>query len=106
MEYSTNILSLLIFFPLIGIVLLTFLHFIDGINDKILKFTTFIITLAEFLLSIPIFFKFNTSSSDIQFEQILPWLPDLGISYHLGLDGISLFLVLLTTFIFPIAILS
>jgi NADH-quinone oxidoreductase subunit M len=42
----------------------------------------------------------------MQFEQSVQWIPSLGIQYHVGIDGISLFLVLLTTVLTPIAILS
>ena len=42
----------------------------------------------------------------MQFEQSVPWIPSLGVQYHVGIDGISLFLVLLTTVLTPIAILS
>ena len=65
-----------------------------------------IVTLVEFLLSIPLFTSFETGFAGMQFVTKIPWIESLGISYHVGLDGISLFLVLLTTFIMPITILG
>ncbi len=100
-----NILSILIFLPLAGILLLVALPYISKNSDKHLKLAAFFITLVEFVISIPIFFLFNKNSAGIQFEEAVKWFPDIGISYHLGLDGISLLLVLLTTFMFPITVL-
>lgn len=71
-----------------------------------MKMGALFITIFQFLLSIPLYTNFKTGFAGMQFETNTPWLESLGISYHLGVDGISLFLVLLTTFIMPITILS
>jgi len=63
------------------------------------------VSLVTFVLSLVLWWQFNPASADYQFEESLPWLPDFGISYHLGVDGISLLLVVLTTFLTPIALL-
>ena len=105
MNFDNNILSLLIFFPLLGAVVLGVLPYFSKISDCRLKVTAVGITLVEFVISLPLFFRFNGSLSTMQFEEKLPWLTDLGISYHLGIDGLSLLLVLLTTFLFPITVL-
>lgn len=59
----------------------------------------------EFLLSLILLFKFDSSKAEPQFEINIPWIEGLGAHYHLGVDGISLWLVLLTTFLLPICIL-
>src|SRR5881296_392338 len=59
-----------------------------------------------FVLSLPLFRSFDGDVADFQFEEARAWMPDFGISYHLGIDGISLLLVLLTTFLMPVALAS
>jgi NADH-quinone oxidoreductase subunit M len=63
-------------------------------------------TILVFLLSIPIYVGFDGGKADFQFEEHAQWMPTLGVSYHLGIDGISLLLVLLTTFLTPLALAS
>ena len=84
MNFDNNILSLLIFFPLLGAIVLGVLPYFSKISDCRLKVTAVGITLVEFVISLPLFFRFNGSLSTMQFEEKLPWLTDLGISYHLG----------------------
>ncbi len=59
----------------------------------------------EFLLSLILLFRFDSTKSEPQFEINIPWIEGLGARFHLGIDGISLWLVLLTTFLVPICIL-
>ncbi len=98
-------LSLLIFFPLIGIVFILFCSLLFKKSEQYIKIGAFAVSAIEFLISIPLFINFKSSFGGIQFEQKVEWLTDLGISYHVGLDGISLLLVLLTTFIVPVTLL-
>jgi len=97
------ILSVLIFLPLAGIVPLFFLN---QKNDKLLKSYALAVSLVEFLLSLQLWFGFNDANGGMQFVERYQWLPQYGISYYLGVDGFSLLLVLLTTFITPICILA
>ncbi len=99
-------LSLIIFFPLIGIPLIVFLSYLYEDSDEAAKIGALVVSLIQFVLSIPLFINFETGSDAMQFVQNVPWIESLGISFHVGLDGISLFLVLLTTFIMPITILG
>jgi NADH-quinone oxidoreductase subunit M len=101
MEYP--ILSYLIFLPVIGVVALFFL---DHTKEKLLKGFALFITLVEFVLSLPLFFMFQTENGGMQFTEYLSWIPRLGIAYRVGLDGLSLWLVLLTTFLSCIAVLA
>jgi len=64
-----------------------------------------IASLLNFFFSLVLYFRFDEASALPQFVEKSPWLGK-GIFYHLGVDGISLFLVILTTFLIPIAIIS
>jgi NADH-quinone oxidoreductase subunit M len=74
----------------------------------LLRGTTLFFTSITFLYSLLFFTRFDPGTDTMQFVQNLPWLNigDLHINYHVGLDGISLFLVILTTFLMPLAILA
>src|SRR4030095_3549236 len=63
-----------------------------------------IVSLLTLLLSLPLFSRFDVSNPRMQFEQSGQGIPSLGVQYHVGIDGISLFLVLLTTVLTPIAL--
>ncbi|MGZ8428176.1 MAG: NADH-quinone oxidoreductase subunit M [Candidatus Deferrimicrobiaceae bacterium] len=99
----TNLLTAVIFFPLVGVFLLVFL---PKENHRLLRNVTFAVTLGEFLLSLPVAILFDGATAAMQFVQKVPWIPQYGISYHVGVDGISLWLLMLTTFLMPITILS
>jgi NADH-quinone oxidoreductase subunit M len=101
--YDFPILSIVTFFPLVGILVILF---VNKAADKLLKGIGFATMLLEFFISIPLWTAFNSESPKIQFAEMIPWLPDLGINYHLGIDGISLLLIMLATFLGPIVILS
>ncbi|MCA9665832.1 MAG: NADH-quinone oxidoreductase subunit M, partial [Myxococcales bacterium] len=64
------------------------------------------VSILTFVVSLGLFFGFKPNAAGMQFEMNLPWIKALGISLHIGIDGISLFLVLLATFLQPIVILS
>jgi NADH-quinone oxidoreductase subunit M len=97
------ILSVLTFFPILGCILLLF---IDKDNFPALRTVALVFSLIEFVVSLPLFFLFDNGTHQMQFEELAPWIESYGISYHLGIDGISLLLVLLTTFLTVICILS
>ncbi len=99
-------LTFITFFPLLGIPLILALSLLYRGSEEPMKIGAIIMSIVEFLISIPLYTNFKTGFAGMQFEVQTPWIQSLGISYHLGVDGISLFLVLLTTFIMPITILS
>ena len=96
------ILSLLIFFPILGAVVLLF---INKENGRALRWVTLVIAFIEFFLSLPLFFIFDPQTAGMQFLEDYWWVQSYGISYKLGIDGISLLLVLLTTFLTILCIL-
>ncbi len=102
-QISFPILTLITFFPLAGVGVLLF---VDGERKNILRWVTFVVTLIEFILSIPVFVYFRSGTYQMQFVEKVPWIKSLGINYFLGIDGISLLLVMLTTFLLPVCILA
>lgn len=93
------LLSIITFLPLVGagVVLL-----LKGEGPR--KWTALGFSLATFLVSLLLLVQWNPNEPGMQFSELIPWLPGAGINYHMGVDGISLWLVLLTTLLTPIAI--
>ncbi len=98
-----HILTTITFLPLFGAV---FLLFVSREKENFARYFTLIWTTLIFLISLPIWLRFDSSTAAYQFQEKVSWIPSLGIHYHLGVDGISLFMVILTTFLMPIVILS
>jgi NADH-quinone oxidoreductase subunit M len=96
------ILSIVTFLPLAGSIILIF---INREKENFLRSFAFSVALINFIFSLTLYFNFNAQTPDPQFVEKGAWI-GYGINYHVGIDGISLFLVLLTTFLMPIAILS
>ncbi len=99
-----NILSWVTYFPaLIALLLL----FFPRQSEKAIKLTALLGSLVTFVLSLHLAFHFDPSRGQMQFEESVPWIRTVtyNIGHHLGIDGISLFLVILTTFLTPLAIL-
>ncbi len=95
------LLSFLVFFPLAGaLVLLVFQ------NAKFARMWTLVITLLTAVFSIPLLLGFDTSTSKYQFAEAYTWIPQFNINYIVGVDGISILLVMLTTFIMPFCVLA
>lgn len=100
------ILSLLLWLPLAGALVIGFIpshtvHFAR--NAKVLALLT---TAVVFVLSLVLLAGFNNNQVGFQFTENKQWLPGLKLSYHLGVDGISLWFVLLSTFLMPVCILA
>lgn len=95
------VLTFVTFLPLIGCVTILFL------KDRVfIKVFTIIISIMTFLISLILFFGFVPELNEIQFLENCKWIESIGASYKVGIDGVSLLLVLLTTFLTPIAIIS
>ncbi|MFQ5453066.1 MAG: NADH-quinone oxidoreductase subunit M [Candidatus Zixiibacteriota bacterium] len=98
-----DILTLVTFFPLVGII---FLLFIPKTQHNTIKSMSLIISFVTFLLSIWLYVMFDPLANGMQFEINVPWITSFGISYHLGIDGISLLLIVLTTILTMLSILA
>src|SRR6267142_1806293 len=79
---------------------------IPGRRAGVTRVAALAISLVTFVLSLPLYFGFDGDNPGYQFEEYRIWMPTLGVSYHIGVDGISLLLVLLTTFLTPLALAS
>ncbi len=97
-----HILSIVLFTPLAGLLVLLF---IPSSNARAIKIFANVAAFLGFLVSLPLVFQFD-SGKDFQFQETAPWIPTLGATYHLGIDGLGLLLVMLTTVIGFLAILS
>lgn len=95
--------SVIIFLPLFAAILLLFMA---KEEEELARRFAFGSSLLTFIISLGLFLNFDASTADFQFVERLPWIPDFGIHYYVGVDGISLFLVLLTTFLTPIVLLG
>src|SRR5690606_115936 len=98
-----DLLSLLIFAPLVGAVIIAM---IPAKQTETIKGTALIVTCIIFILSLFLWADFQVVANPIQMEVNIPWVTSLGIHYHLGIDGISLLLIMLTTVLMPLCVLS
>ena len=101
MDFTAHLLSLIIFIPAIGAVLIAFVR---GREEWVRRLALGI-TLVDLALSIPLWTHFSTLTHEMQFVERVSWVPAFNIQYAVGVDGISVLLVLLTTLLSPICIL-
>ncbi len=89
------LLSLLIWLPIAGGF---FVLAVAGKSAASARWLSLLITLITFALSLPLYTAFDSTTAAMQFVEIAPWIPAFNINYHLGIDGISMPLIILTTF--------
>jgi NADH-quinone oxidoreductase subunit M len=97
-----SLLTLITFLPLAGGLLLLF---IDAEQKEWIRRGALAVTVVGFLVSLTLLAGFDSQIAGYQFQEMRPWIVSPRIGYHLGLDGLSLWLVLLTTFLMPLAVL-
>src|SRR5215207_3699173 len=100
---ATHLLSLILFVPAIAAVIILFLP--NGEN-KLFRWFAFGASLIPLALSLVLWFGFNSSQPGFQFEEQYVWYEAIGSTLHLGVDGLSLSMVLLTTILTPLALLA
>ena len=96
-------LSLILFEPLVGALVLLL---VDKRNENAIRWIANVVAVVGFVISIPLWFVYNPSSADFQLIERAPWIPSIGAEYFLGVDGLSVLLILLTTMMGFIAVLS
>lgn len=96
-------ISLLLLLPLIGALVLLL---VPRQQRQTLLTLALLSSTAAFIWSLRLFQAFDPGAGEMQFVERIPWMPAFGIGYIVGIDGISLFLVLLTTFLMPLAIVA
>jgi NADH-quinone oxidoreductase subunit M len=100
------ILSLVTFLPIVGSVLILFLRGESEAVARNARYLALWTSLLTFLLSTALWFGFDRSSADFQFVEQASWIPVFGIRYHMGVDGISMLFVLLSTLLTPVCVLA
>ena len=100
------ILSLVTFLPLVGAGFILLVRGEEEIVTRNARSVALWTSLITFLLSTLLWINFDTTTAAFQFEERADWIPAFNISYHLGVDGISMLFVLLTTLLTPICILA
>jgi NADH-quinone oxidoreductase subunit M len=100
---TSSLLSLILFIPTLGALALVFL---PGEQKNLIRWTAFIISLLPFGLSLFLWSQFDPAAAGFQFEEKAVWFQAVASSYHLGVDGLSLTMVLLTTLLTPVSILA
>ncbi|MEW6259928.1 MAG: NADH-quinone oxidoreductase subunit M [Thermodesulfobacteriota bacterium] len=93
------VLSALVWFPLAGCLVLPFIR-----NERSVRVSTLVMGILEVLLALPLF-RFDLSQAGYQFQEKTVWVKQWGLSYHLGVDGISLLMILLTVLLLPLCVL-
>ncbi|MCK8782816.1 NADH-quinone oxidoreductase subunit M [Roseomonas sp. NAR14] len=100
------LLSLLTFLPLAGAVFIMSVRGDDATVAANARWTALWTSLLVFALSLILWFRFDTSTADFQFVEQIDWLPEFGVGYHMGVDGMSVLFVLLSTLLTPLCILA
>lgn len=99
-RYQDWVLHALLIIPIVGAVAVALSPAATA------KRLALVITIVEFLVSAPLWFMVNTSTGTMELVSTIPWIPQWGISYAVGIDGISLMMVLLTTLLMPLCVLG
>ncbi|MBZ0131486.1 MAG: NADH-quinone oxidoreductase subunit M [Rhodocyclaceae bacterium] len=98
------LLSIAIWLPIVGGLLV--LATGGDRNAGLARLVALIAAVAGFLVTIPLYVGFDATTSDMQFTELLPWIPRFNIQYQLGVDGISVLFILLNSFITPLVVLA
>ncbi len=99
------LLSVIIFLPLIGGIIILFIKE-DDLTSNNIKWSALLTSIGTFILSLTLWFQFDYSNPTYQFEEKFRWFDDFNFHYNIGVDGVSLFMILLSTFLTPICILA
>src|SRR5260370_17573842 len=98
-----HLLSIILLTPLAGLAVLLF---IPGKSKDLIRVWANLVGLAGFLISLPLVSRFQLGHPGYQFEERASWIPALGANYHIGIDVITLLLIMLTTLTAFFALLS
>ncbi|MEW5942082.1 MAG: NADH-quinone oxidoreductase subunit M, partial [Chloroflexota bacterium] len=101
--FNTHLLSLILFFPAVAAVIMLFL---PGEEAKLHRWFAFVASLVPFVFSLILWNNFDLNRTGFQFQEQYSWYEAIHATFHVGVDGISLTMVLLTTLLTPLAILA
>jgi NADH-quinone oxidoreductase subunit M len=97
------ILSLTVWLPIIGGLMVL------ASGDRVAnatKWTALVVAVLTFIVSLPLWFGFDSATAQMQFVERVPWIPAFNVEYYMGVDGISMPLIILTTFITPLVVIA
>src|SRR6476659_4144920 len=100
------LLTILILLPVAGALAMVGYSFVSSRREEHYRWIALIVTVATFAISLVLLRGVGASGAEFRFEENISWIGSIGARYHVAVDGISLWLVLLTTLLMPIAILS
>jgi NADH-quinone oxidoreductase subunit M len=100
------LLTILILLPVAGALALVLYSFASSRREEHYRWIALVTTVATFAVSLLLLRGVGASGAEFRFEENVSWIGSIGANYHLGVDGVSLWLVLLTTLLMPIAVLS
>ncbi|UCF80247.1 MAG: NADH-quinone oxidoreductase subunit M [Acidobacteriota bacterium] len=100
--FMDHILTWTTFLPLIGAALIAFL--VPGTKHRLIRVLATVFVVADFALALLIWRGFSPDYAGMQFVKRAPWIPAIGVEYHVGIDGVSLLLILLTTLLGILAV--
>ena len=99
-QVSYPILTITVFMPMVGVFLLLFMK-----DDRAVRWTALGTSVATLIVSMPVLCQFDTTTYKMQFAEHHQWIPSVGINYTLGVDGISVIFIFLTTLLTVLSIL-
>ena len=100
------ILSLVTFLPLVGAAIIFFTRGDEEMVARNARAIALWTSLITFVVSLWLWFGFDPNAKGFQFEERAEWLPSANISYHMGIDGLSMLFIILTTFLLPLCVLA
>src|SRR5215207_10499383 len=100
------LLTILILLPVAGALALVLYGYVSKRGEEHYRWIALITTVATFAVSLLLLRGVGASGAEMRFEENVSWIGSIGARYHLGVDGVSLWLVLLTTLLMPISVLS
>jgi NADH-quinone oxidoreductase subunit M len=104
---SDHLLSTVVFLPLVSLLPLMLIELVGAARSETAwRVYAFVVSLIGFVLSLEVWRRFDPAVGDMQMVEYTEWISNYGINYYLGIDGISLFLVVLTAFLLPVVLLA
>src|SRR5215211_8298237 len=100
------LLTILILLPVAGALGLVLYSYASSRRKEHYRWIALVVTVATFVVSLLLLRGVGASGAELRFEENVSWIGSIGARYHVAVDGISLWLVLLTTLLMPIAVLS
>jgi len=103
---GNGLLSLLTFFPLVGVALILLLKPFKRESDGLIRQIAIVVSIITFVIAVWVLIQFNPDRAGLQLVDRIDWIPTLGVQYFLAVDGLAILFIMLTAFVTPLAIIS